>query len=67
MSHIARAKTPPLSQLLPTREASRYSGLSVRSLHRKAFEGLLTKYYVGSRLRWHVAELDALVARRGNA
>lgn len=54
---------PALSETLPTKPAATYSGLSVRSLHRLADEGLLTKYYVGGRLRWHIAELDALVTR----
>lgn len=59
---------PPLSECLPTRAAAAYSGLSIRSLHRLADEGLLTKYWVGGRLRWHIEELDALVRRgRGAA
>jgi hypothetical protein len=55
--------SPPLVDCLPTKSASEYSRLSVRSLHRLADEGLLTKYYVGGRLRWHIKELDALLQR----
>ena len=69
MSRISRGRStrPPLSELLPTRAAVEYSGMSARTLHRRAFEGCLTKYYVGSRLRWHAAELDALVVRKPSA
>jgi hypothetical protein len=56
-------------ELLCTKpDATNYSGMSARSLHRFAEQGLLTKYYVGGRLRWHTKELDALVTRgRGPA
>ena len=47
-----RRALPPLSELLPTKPgAVNYSGMSVRTLHRYAEQGLLTKYYVGGRLR----------------
>ncbi len=36
-------------------------GVLARSLHRYAEHGLLTKYCVGGRLRWHTRELDSLV------
>lgn len=55
--------TPPLSECLPTKSAAEYSRLSTRSLHRLADQGLLNKYYVGGRLRWHIKELDALVQK----
>ena len=60
-----KSTIPPLSELLPTKpDATSYSGMSVRTLHRYAEQGLLTKYAVGGRLRWHTKELDALVERR---
>ena len=63
-----KSATPPMSELLPTKpEATTYSGISVRTLHRYAEDGRLTKYRVGGRLRWHKAELDALVSRGGPA
>jgi hypothetical protein len=59
-----KSTVPPMSELLRTKpDATDYSGMSVRSLHRFAEQGLLTKYRVGGRLRWHTRELDALVKR----
>ena len=60
-----KSTIPPMSELLRTKpDATNYSGMSVRSLHRYAELGLLTKYKVGGRLRWHTKELDGLVERR---
>jgi excisionase family DNA binding protein len=53
--------TPPLSRLLSTQEAAARTGYSGRTLHRLAERRELTKYYLGSRLRWDADELDALV------
>jgi hypothetical protein len=55
--------TPPMAECLTTKDAVAFSGMSVRSLHRYAELELLTKYYVGGRLRWHTGQLDALVTR----
>lgn len=64
---MSTTEKPRLVDTLPSRAAVEYSGCSIRTLHRKADEGLLTKYYVGGRLRWSIPELDALVSRRGAA
>lgn len=53
--------TPPLSRLLTTAEAVAATDFSARTLHRWADRRQLTKYYIGTRLRWDAAELDALV------
>lgn len=53
--------TPPLSRLLTTAEAVALTEYSARTLHRYAEQRRLTKYYLGTRLRWDSAELDALV------
>lgn len=52
---------PPMSDLLTTAEATEYVRRAARTLHRLHDDGLLGKYYVGSRLYWSITELDALV------
>lgn len=59
-----KIQTPPADRLLTTQQAADYAGLSTRSLHRLADQGLVTKYFYGSRLRWDTDELDSLVSRR---
>lgn len=54
---------PKADDLLTTGPAEQYAGVSARSLHRWAQDGRLTKYYIGGRVRWSKAEIDALVSR----
>jgi excisionase family DNA binding protein len=61
---MPKRKTIVPSRLLTTVQAEAYASLHRRSLHRMAADGRLTKYFVGSRLRWDAAELDALVSRK---
>ena len=64
MSPRTKITTPPMAECLTTKDAIAYTGMSLRSLHRYAELELLTKYYVGGRLRWHTKQLDALVTLR---
>jgi predicted DNA-binding transcriptional regulator AlpA len=57
-----KIQTPPLARLLSTAQAVEATGYSARTLHRLADQRRLTKYYLGSRLRWDADELDALVS-----